>query len=70
MYRERSSWCPYMKLGFAMEGHHLPDRHQVVHAAIKGLNRLGREHRVRLRQSYLRIAKQAAKMAGRYAHAK
>jgi IS5 family transposase len=34
-----------------------------VHAAIKGLNRLAREHGVRLRQSYLRIAKQAAMMA-------
>jgi hypothetical protein len=30
---------------------------------------LDREHGVRLRQSYLRIAKQAAMMAGRYAHA-
>jgi transposase, IS5 family len=41
-----------------------------VHAAIKGLNRLARKHGVRLRQSYLRIAKRAAMMAGRYAHAK
>jgi IS5 family transposase len=31
---------------------------------------LDREHGVRLRQSYIRIAKQAAMMAGRYAHAK
>ena len=41
-----------------------------LHAAIKGLNRLARKHGVRLRQSYLRIAKRAAMMAGRYAHAK
>src|SRR5438874_8963352 len=32
--------------------------------------RLARKHGVRLRQSYLRIAKRAAMMAGRYAHAK
>ena len=47
-----------------------PTDAKLVHAAIKGLNRLAREHGVRLRQSYLRIAKQAAMMAGRYAHAK
>jgi IS5 family transposase len=41
-----------------------------VHATIKGLNRLARKHGVRLRQSYLRIAKQAAMMAGRYAQPK
>ena len=41
-----------------------------MHAAIKGLNRLAVTHGVRLRQSYLRIAKHAAMMAGRYAHAK
>lgn len=34
------------------------------------MNRLARKHGVRLRQSYLRIAKRAAMMAGRYAHAK
>jgi IS5 family transposase len=34
------------------------------------LNRLARKHGVRVRQSYLRIAKLAAMMAGRYAHAK
>lgn len=43
---------------------------KLVHAAIKGLNRLARRHGVRLRQSYLRLAKRAAMMAGRYAHAK
>jgi IS5 family transposase len=42
----------------------------LAHAAIKGLNRLARAHGVRLRQSYLRIARRAAMMAGRYAHAK
>jgi transposase, IS5 family len=47
-----------------------PTDAKLVHAAIKGLNRLAREHGVRLRQSYLRIAKRAAMMAGRYAHAK
>ena len=47
-----------------------PTDAKLLHAAIKGLNRLARKHGVRLRQSYLRIAKQAAMMAGRYAHAK
>ena len=47
-----------------------PTDAKLLHAAIKGLNRLARHHGVRLRQSYLRVAKQAAMMAGRYAHAK
>lgn len=47
-----------------------PTDAKLLHAAIKGLNRLAVTHGVRLRQSYLRIAKQAAMMAGRYAHAK
>src|ERR1700754_331552 len=47
-----------------------PTDAKLLHAAIKGLNRLARAHGVRLRQSYLRVAKQAAMMAGRYAHAK
>ena len=47
-----------------------PTDAKLLHAAIKGLNRLARKYGVRLRQSYLRIAKQAAMMAGRYAHAK
>lgn len=47
-----------------------PTDAKLLHAAIKGLNRLARRHGVRLRQSYLRIAKRAAMMAGRYAHAK
>ena len=47
-----------------------PTDAKLVHAAIKGLNRLARQHGVPLRQSYLRLAKWAAMMAGRYAHAK
>jgi IS5 family transposase len=47
-----------------------PTDAKLLHAAIKGLNRMAKKHGVQLRQSYLRIAKQAAMMAGRYAHAK
>src|SRR6201981_1231917 len=47
-----------------------PTDAKLLHAAIKGLNRLARRHGVRLRQSYLRIAQRAAMLAGRYAHAK
>jgi IS5 family transposase len=47
-----------------------PTNAKLLHAAIRGPNRLASRHRVRLRQSYLRIAKGAAMMAGRYAHAK
>lgn len=47
-----------------------PTDAKLLHTAIKGLNRLARKHEVRLRQSYLRVAKRAAMMAGRYAHAK
>jgi IS5 family transposase len=47
-----------------------PTDAKLLHAAIKGLNRLARKHGVQLRQSYLRLAKRAAMMAGRYAHAK
>src|SRR5213596_1022558 len=47
-----------------------PTDAKLLHAAVKGLTRLARKHGVRLRQSYLRIAKRAAMMAGRYAHAK
>src|SRR6187399_1738957 len=47
-----------------------PTDAKLLHAAIKGLNRLARRHGVQLRQSYLSIAKRAAMMAGRYAHAK
>src|ERR1700739_784097 len=45
-----------------------PTDAKLLHAAIKGLNRLAHKCGVRLRQSYLRIAKHAAMMAGRYAH--
>jgi IS5 family transposase len=47
-----------------------PTDAKLLHAAIEGLNRLACKHGVRLRQSYRRIAKRAAMMAGRYAHAK
>jgi IS5 family transposase len=47
-----------------------PTDAKLLHAAIKGLNRLARRHGVKLRQSYERVAKRAALMAGRYAHAK
>src|SRR5579863_2568900 len=47
-----------------------PTDAKLLHAAIKGLNRQARRHGVRLRQSYCRVAKTAAMMAGRYAHAK
>jgi transposase, IS5 family len=47
-----------------------PTDAKLLHAAIKGLNRLADRCGVRLRQSYRRIAKHAAMMAGRYAHAK
>ena len=47
-----------------------PTDAKLLHAAIKGLNRLAKQRGIRLRQSYLRIAKRAAMMAGRYAHAK
>ena len=47
-----------------------PTDAKLLYAAIKALNRLAQKHGVRLRQSYRRIAKRAAMMAGRYAHAK
>src|ERR1700688_132401 len=47
-----------------------PTDAKLLHAAIRGLNRLARKHGIRLRQSYSRVAKAAAMMAGRYAHAK
>jgi IS5 family transposase len=46
-----------------------PTDAKLLHAAIKGLNRMAAKHGVKLRQSYLRLAKRAAMMAGRYAHA-
>ena len=47
-----------------------PTDAKLLHAAIQGLTRLAQKQGVRLRQSYIRIAKHAAMMAGRYAHAK
>jgi len=47
-----------------------PTDAKLTHAAIKGLNRLVKKHDVPVRQSYVRLAKRAAMMAGRYAHAK
>ena len=42
----------------------------LLETAIRQLGKLAREHGVTLRQSYARVARQAAMMAGRYAHAK
>ena len=47
-----------------------PTDAKLLHAAIRGLGRLARKHGVKLRQSYARLGKRAARMAGRYAHAK
>ena len=47
-----------------------PTDAKLLHAAINGIVRLAKKHGVQLRQSYQRIAKRAAMMAGRYAHAK
>ncbi len=42
----------------------------LLETAIRQLGKLAKQHHVRLRQSYVRVAKKAAMMAGRYAHAK
>jgi IS5 family transposase len=47
-----------------------PTDARLMHKAIVMLARLARQHDVPLRQSYVRVAKRAALMAGRYAHAK
>jgi IS5 family transposase len=47
-----------------------PTDAKLLHAAIIGVNRMAQKHGIKLRQSYLRLAKRAAMMAGRYAHAK
>ena len=47
-----------------------PTDARLMHKAIVMLGRLARKHDVPLRQSYVRVAKRAALMAGRYAHAK
>ena len=46
-----------------------PTDARLLHRAIAKLVALARRHNVPLRQSYLRVAKRAAIMAGRYAHA-
>ncbi len=47
-----------------------PTDARLMHKAIVMLGRLAKEQGVPLRQSYVRVAKRAALMAGRYAHAK
>ncbi len=47
-----------------------PTDAKLLETAIQQLGRLARKHGVALRQSYRRLAKRAAMMAGRYAHAK
>jgi IS5 family transposase len=47
-----------------------PTDAKLLHAAIKGLNRLATRHGVGLRQSYSHVAKAAAMMVARYAQAK
>jgi len=47
-----------------------PTDARLMHKAIVMLGREARKHDVPLRQSYVRVAKRAALMAGRYAHAK
>ncbi len=47
-----------------------PTDAKLLETAIRQLGTLAKEHNVPLRQSYARVAKRAALMAGRYAHAK
>jgi transposase, IS5 family len=47
-----------------------PTDAKLMHRAVEMLGRLAKQHGVPLRQSYVRLAKRAALMAGRYAHAK
>ena len=47
-----------------------PTDARLMHKAIVMLARLAKKHDVPLRQSYVRVTKRAALMAGRYAHAK
>jgi len=47
-----------------------PTDAKLLETAIRQLGKLAKEHDVPLRQSYVRVAKHAAMMAGRYAHAK
>jgi IS5 family transposase len=43
---------------------------EILSDVFQGPNRLANNHGMRLRQSYVRVAKRAAMMVGRYAHAK
>jgi hypothetical protein len=43
---------------------------EILSDVFEGPNRLANNHEMRLRQSYVRVAKRAAMMVGRYAHAK
>jgi IS5 family transposase len=47
-----------------------PSDAKLLETAIRQLAKLAKAHGVALRQSYVRVAKRAAMMAGRYAHAK
>ena len=47
-----------------------PTDAKLLETAIRQLGKLAKEHDVPLRQSYRRVVKKAAMMAGRYAHAK
>ena len=47
-----------------------PTDAKLLETAIQQLGKLAKQHDVPLRQSYARVAKRAAMMAGRYAHAK
>ena len=47
-----------------------PTDARLMQRAVEMLGRLAKKHGVPLRQSYVRLAKRAALMAGRYAHAK
>ncbi len=47
-----------------------PTDAKLLETAIRQLGKLAKAHHVPLRQSYARVAKRAAMMAGRYAHAK
>ena len=47
-----------------------PTDAKLLFTAIEQLGKLAHRHGVELRQSYIRLAKKAAMMAGRYAHAK
>jgi IS5 family transposase len=47
-----------------------PTDAKLLERAIQQLGKLAKKHGVALRQSYIRVAKRAAVMAGRYAHAK